>query len=131
MRRRMSSWVFYTLWIMTAVGVGGVYWIIHAQEQVTERLSSNLQAAEDAVLAGHYSDASQSLQRVTDEWGRIEKLWALHTQHEQLDPVGDALLEAEALIAQSHPAALAALRLARSRLEQLPQRDRPLLSNLL
>lgn len=131
MRRRVSSFLFYGLWVLTAIGVAGVYWIINAQEQVAGDLSHRLQAAERAVESGRWPDASEQLQRVEDEWSRIEKLWALHTQHELLDPVGDALIEARALIEQKEPGALAPLRLARSRLEQLPRRDRPLLSNLL
>lgn len=131
MRRRVSSLVFYTLWIVTIVGFAGVFWIINAQEKVASDLSDSLQAAERAVEDGRFAEASRQLQRVSDEWTRIEKLWALHTQHELLDPVGDALIEAKALIEQEEASALAPLRLARSRLEQLPQRDRPLLSNLL
>lgn len=131
MRARMSSWVFYGLWILTALGIGGVYWIISAQESVTEQLSYHLRAAEDAVEVGDYDEAGRQLRHVTDEWTDIEKVWALHTQHEELDPIGDAFLEAEALIKQRHPAALAALRIARNRLEHLPKRDRLLLSNLL
>lgn len=131
MRRRVSTWVFYTLWIVTVLGIAGAYWIINTQEQVAERLSDQLREAEHAVLIGEYPDASAALSRVMNEWSRIEKLWALHTQHEQLDPVGDAFLEAEALIEQTHPAALAALRVARDRLEHLPQRDRLLLTNVL
>lgn len=131
MRRRVSSLVFYSLWIVTVLGIAGVYWIIHAQEHVAEDLSDKLQAVERAVESSSYPDASRQLQQVKDEWSRIEKLWALHTQHELLDPVGEALIEAKALIERQDPGALAPLRLARSRLEQLPQRDRPLLSNLL
>lgn len=127
----MSSWVFYTLWVMTALGVAGVYWIISAQESVTERLSDHLRAAESAVEVGDYAEAARELRHVTNDWPGIERVWALHTQHEELDPIGDALLEAEALIAQAHPSALAALRIARNRLEHLPKRDRLLWSNLL
>lgn len=127
----MSSFVFYTLWIMTALGIAGVYWIIGAQESVTEQLSHHLRAAEGAVISGDYAEAARALRHVTDDWPGIEKVWALHTQHEELDPIGDALLEAEALVEQAHPAALAALRVVRNRLEHLPKRDRLLLSNLL
>lgn len=131
MRRHISSWVFYSLWIITALGIGGVYWIIHAQENVAERLSVHLKEAERMVEAGRWEDASDALGRVTEQWPRIEKLWALHTQHEEMDPVGDALLQAEAFIKLRDAAALASLRVARSRLHQLPERDRLLLSNIL
>src|SRR5690625_2377418 len=131
MRQHVSSWVFYSLWIITALGIAGVYWIIHAQENVTERLSVHLDEAEKMVVAGRWDDASEALRQVTEQWHRIEKIWALHTQHEEMDPVGDALLQAEALIQQTEPSALAALRVARHRMEHLPRRERLLLSNLL
>lgn len=131
MRQHVSSWVFYSLWIITALGIAGVYWIIHAQENVTERLSVHLDEAEKMVVAGRWDDASEALRQVTEQWHRIEKIWALHTQHEEMDPVGDALLQAEALIKLGEPEALASIRIARSRLRQLPERDRLLLSNIL
>jgi len=131
MRRQVSTWVFLTLWIMTAFGVAGVYWVIDAQEDAATRLGVHLQEAERAVLEGRWHEAKSALEKVTDEWPRVERIWALHTQHEEMDPVGDALLEAEALIQQTEPSALAALRVARHRMEHLPRRERLLLSNLL
>lgn len=127
----MSSIVFYSLWVITAIGIAGIYWIIDAQEEVTAQLSRHLLEAEAAVKAGDYTHAANALRQVTDDWPSIEKVWALHTMHEELDPISDALLEAEALVTQGDPSALAALRVARQRLEHLPKRERLVLSNLL
>lgn len=127
----MSEWVFYGLWTLTAVGFAGVYWIIGAQENVAHDLVVELQRVEQAVVDDQWQAASHAITEVYDTWKRIEKLWALHTQHEQLEAVGEALLEAEALIHLQDAHAVAALRLAGDRLQTLPQRDRLLWSNLL
>lgn len=131
MRRYMSDFVFYGLWILTGLGFAGVYWIIGAQESVAHALTAELDAAERAIAAGEWSRAADVVDGVIGRWRRIEKRWALHTQHEQLEAVAEALLEAETLIGLHDAQALAPLRLARERLLTLPRRDRLLLENLL
>jgi len=131
MRRRMSGIVFYGLWILTAIGFAGVYWIINAQEAVANGLSDKLETVERSIVDGNWDSALGTVTDVHDTWRRIEKLWALHTQHEQLESINDVLLEAEALIYQHDTRAVAALRLARDRLHTLPERERLLWANLL
>lgn len=131
MRRRMSELVFYGLWVLTGLGFAGVYWIIGAQEAVADELAAKLEAAEAALLADDWPGASQLIADVLDRWRRVEKRWALHTQHEELDAVGEALLDAEALIVLRDVRAVAPLRLARDRLLTLPRRDRVSWENLL
>ena len=72
--------------------------MIRAQEAVADELAAKLEAAEAALLADDSPGASQLIADVLDRWRRVEKRWALHTQHEELDAVGEALLDAEALI---------------------------------
>lgn len=131
MRRRLSEIVFYGLWVLTVLGFAGVYFIIDAQQTVAQDLSAKLKTAEQAVIDGDWSTASATVTGVDVEWRRIEKIWALHTQHEQLESIGEALLEAGALIELHDATAVAALRLARDRLHTLPKRDRLLWANLL
>lgn len=131
MRRRMSDLVFYGLWVLTALGFAGVYWIIGAQEGVAIDLSAKLEEAERAVVDGNWPGASALVSDVYVTWRRIEKLWALHTQHEQLEAITEVLLDANALIDLEDMQALAPLRLARDRLLTLPQRDRVSWENLL
>lgn len=131
MRRRMSDYVFYGLWIITALGFTAVYWIISVQETVAADLTAKLEAVERAIIAGDWSDAAEIVGDVYETWRRIERKWALHTQHEELEAITDVLLDAHTMIYLQDVQAVVALRLARDRLLTLPQRDRVLLENLL
>lgn len=131
MRRRLSEVVFFGLWVLTALGFAGVYFIIGAQQAVAQDLSHRLKLAEQAIIDGDWRSAAETVNSVDLEWRRIEKIWALHTQHEQLESIGEALVEAGALIDVHDARAVAALRMAQDRLQTLPQRDRLLWSNLL
>lgn len=127
----MSDYVFYGLWIITALGFTGVYWIISVQETVAADLTAKLEAVERAIIAGDWSDAAEIVGDVYETWRRIERKWALHTQHEELEAITDVLLDAHTMIYLQDVQAVVALRLARDRLLTLPQRDRVLLENLL
>lgn len=131
MRHRLSELVFYGLWVLTALGFAGVYWIIGAQEAVANDLADKLAAAERAIMDGNWHGASEFITDVYHTWRRIEKLWALHTQHEQLEAITEVLLDADSLIYLHDIRAVAPLRLARDRLLTLPERDRLLWANLL
>lgn len=127
----MGRSVFYVLWVLTVLIFIGVYWIIGAQQAVARDLQQSLGIVEAAIGSEDWPDAARGIGDVYERWRKIEKLWALHTQHEQLDLVSDALLEAQALIDIKNADAVRSLRLAAERLHALPDRDRLLFSNLL
>jgi len=129
-RTRVSDWIFLGLWVLVALGIAGVYSLIHAEETLAAQLVEQLHAAERSLAAGDWAAVQQTVADARKVWERARAWLALHTEHDLLQEVSETLLEAEALARIREPQALRSLLLARDRIESFPQRDRLLLRNL-
>lgn len=129
-RSSSSAWILAGLWFAALLIVSGTWWLISAQTDVANDLAKRIEQAEADVLSADWDNASQHIQELIISWEKTRRVWALHTEHAEMDEVTDALVEAEALIAANEVGALASLRKARDRIVTLPQRDRLDLENL-
>lgn len=129
-RSSSSTWLLIGLWFIAALIVGGSWWIITAQTEVANDIAKKIEENEASVLDANWEKAANEIQQLIVTWEKTRRMWALHTEHMEMDEITDALVEAEALIAAEEVGAIAALRKARDRIITLPQRDRLDLENL-
>lgn len=130
MRGSSSTWILVALWLMAALIVGGTWWLISLQTSAANDIATMIEESEAAVIAEDWEKAAHEIRQLIVNWEKTRKVWALHTEHQEMDGITDALVEAEALIAAEEKSALAPLRVARDRIITLPQRDRLDLENL-
>lgn len=130
MRGSSSTWILVALWLVAALIVGGTWWLISLQTSAANDIAIMIEESEAAVIAEDWEKAAHEIRQLIVNWEKTRKVWALHTEHQEMDGITDALVEAEALIAAEEKSALAPLRVARDRIITLPQRDRLDLENL-
>lgn len=129
-RRNASTWILAGLWLLAVLGVGASHWIITAQESTAQELARAADEVEQAVLAGRWGEAEVLAQELRQAWDHTRKVWALHTEHAEMDVITDALTDTLAWIRIQDPGALVPLRRARERILTLPHQDRLKLENL-
>ncbi|GEM_PF-3340045 len=129
-RSRVSDLIFIVLWLLAALGALGEYWLIGGQTALAQGLGGQLEGAVRALDAGDWALAREHVVQARDQWERARPRLALYTGHAQLQAISEALLEAETLLAAQSTQARSSLALARDRLRELPERQRPLLDNI-
>src|SRR5690625_2572014 len=110
MRGSSSTWILVALWLVAALIVGGTWWVISLQTSAANDIAIMIEESEAAVIAEDWEKAAHEIRQLIVNWEKTRKVWALHTEHQEMDGITDALVEAEALIAAEEKSALAPLR---------------------
>ncbi|OUM99601.1 MAG: hypothetical protein BAA04_01355 [Firmicutes bacterium ZCTH02-B6] len=129
-RRGVSDWIFLALWLITGLLAVGEHFVVRAEERLAQELTRELDRAAAALDEGDWTLALETAGRARRVWETARERLALHAEHQRLEAISEALLEAEALIAARSGAAGGLLVLARERIKGLPEQHRLSWSNL-
>ena len=100
-------------------------------EQSSQTLLAQIQKVASSVQAEAWDDAQTHFQVTADQWHRVEKRWALITDHEEIDEIVRALQKIKAYLHfQTAPDALAELQTLIYLIKHIPEKEKLTLSTL-
>lgn len=119
------------LLILLIIFIAGGLYTQQQLEQSSENLLAQIQKVVAAVQTEAWSDAQEHFKETADQWHRVEKRWALVTDHEEIDEIIRSLQKTKAYIHfQTAQDTLAELQTLIYLIKHIPEKEKLTLSTL-
>ncbi|WP_168190171.1 DUF4363 family protein [Caloramator sp. E03] len=128
--RNEKSIIIFSLSILTAIIILEVIIYIYLRN-TSNLILKNINNTENFIKSDQWNKAKSSIESASKEWNKIEEIWALITNHHEIDNITVSLKTAKEFIDTKEKAdALASLESLKHYISHIPKMEKISLENI-